>query len=43
MLSRQNEKDIAEIPRQYLEGLEFHFVDFASEVLDFALLDERGV
>lgn len=42
ILSRQNAKDIEEIPSQYLDGLIFHFVDLASEVLDFALLEETA-
>ena len=40
MLCSQNQKDIEEIPSQYLEGMTFHYVDSAAEVLDFALLDE---
>lgn len=40
VLSDQNRKDIEEIPSQYLEGMTFHYVVSASEVLDFALLDE---
>lgn len=43
MLSRKNEKDIKEIPSEYLEGMEFHFVDSAEEVLGFALLDEPAL
>ena len=43
MLSRKNEKDIKEIPSEFLEGMEFHFVDSAEEVLDFALLDEPAL
>lgn len=38
ILSERNRKDIDEIEEYYIEGLEFHFVDSASEVLDFALL-----
>lgn len=40
ILSSHNRKDIEEISSAYLEGMNFHFVDLASEVLDFALLDE---
>lgn len=43
MLSRKNEKDIKEIPSEYLEGMEFHFVDSAEEVLGFALLEEPAL
>ena len=38
VLCEKNRKAIEEIPLEYLEGLTFHFVDSASEVLDFALL-----
>jgi len=38
LLSRENEKDIAEIPDKYIEGLQFFYVDNMMEVLDFALL-----
>lgn len=41
MLSQDNKKDIDEINDMYLEGLTFHFVKEISEVLDFALLDEK--
>lgn len=40
VMSRQNQKDIEEINKEYIEGLSFHFVDRAEEVLKFALLDE---
>lgn len=40
VLCTKNRKDIEEIPSQYLEGLTFHYVDSAAEVLAFALLDE---
>ena len=42
MLSVQNEKDVQEIPEQYLTGLKFHFVERLQEVLDYALLDEKA-
>lgn len=41
ILSQENKKDIDEINDIYLEGLTFHFVREISEVLKFALLDER--
>ncbi|MBS2210665.1 endopeptidase La [Carboxylicivirga mesophila] len=41
ILSQENQKDIEEINNIYLEGLEFHFVKDVSEVLRFALLDEK--
>ena len=34
-----NECDIEEIDDMYLEGLTFHYVDTAAEVLQKALLD----
>lgn len=40
VLCEQNRKDIEEIPSKYLEGMTFHYVGSASEVLDFALLEE---
>lgn len=39
ILSRMNERDIEEIDDMYLEGLTFHYVDTAAEVLQKALLD----
>lgn len=42
VLSEKNRKDIEEIKPEYLDGLRFHFVGTVSEVLDFALLDERA-
>ncbi|MCU4163192.1 endopeptidase La [Carboxylicivirga caseinilyticus] len=41
ILSQDNKKDIDEINDIYLEGLTFHFVKEISEVLAFALLDEK--
>lgn len=38
MLCSKNRKDIEEIKPDYISGLNFHYVDAASEVLDFALL-----
>ena len=37
LLSRENEKDIEEIPEKYIRGLQFVYVDNMLEVLDFAL------
>ena len=34
-------KNIEEIPEMYLKGLSFHYVNDVSEVLNFALLDEK--
>jgi len=41
LLSRENEKDIDEIPEKYIRGLQFVYVDNMLEVLDFALLNEK--
>lgn len=38
MLCEKNRRDIEEIKSEYIEGLEFHFVESVSEVLEFALL-----
>lgn len=41
ILPSRNRKDVEEINAKYLEGLTFHFVDHASEVLNIALLVEK--
>ena len=41
ILSRENEKNIHDIPEQYVKGLTFHYVDTIEEVLSYALLDEK--
>ncbi|MDE6006377.1 MAG: endopeptidase La [Muribaculaceae bacterium] len=38
LLCEKNRKDIEEIKPEYLEGLEFKYVETAEEVLDYALL-----
>ncbi len=38
ILCNENEKDILEIPQDYLKGLSFHYVETVSDVLDYALL-----
>ena len=43
LLSKENERDIAEIPNQYIKGVEFVYVDNMLEVLDFALLKQKVV
>ncbi len=40
MLCDKNRKDIEEIKPEYIEGLEFKYVNTADEVLEFALLDK---
>ena len=41
MLSVDNKKDIDEIKPEYLKGLKFHYVSEMSEVLDYALLNQK--
>jgi ATP-dependent Lon protease len=41
MLPKENKKDIDEIPAHYLSGINFHYVDNISDVLSFALLNEK--
>ena len=38
ILCKENEKDILEIPQDYIKGLSFHYVETVSDVLDYALL-----
>lgn len=40
VLSKDNKKDIEEIPQVYLKGVTFHYVENVQEVWDFALTDE---
>lgn len=37
----ENKKDIEEIPEIYLQGVKFHYVEYVSEVFDFALLKQK--
>jgi ATP-dependent Lon protease len=41
ILCDSNQKDVEDIPKKYLEGLQFHYVKNMLEVLDIALLDEQ--
>jgi ATP-dependent Lon protease len=41
ILPNENRKDIEEIPAHYLNNLNFHYVGNISEVLNFALLNEK--
>ena len=41
IMCKDNQKDVDDIPEQYLKGLSFHYVSNMLEVLDFALLDEK--
>ena len=38
VLSAENRRDIEEIPARYIDGLDFHYVDTAMDVIDFALI-----
>jgi ATP-dependent Lon protease len=40
ILCKDNQKDIAEIEPEYIEGIRFHYVSRMGEVLDIALTDE---
>lgn len=41
VLSKENRKDIEEIPQRYLEGLQFHFVENVNDVICIALCEEK--
>lgn len=42
ILCKENERDILEIPEEYLKGLTFHYVEDIKQVTDLALLDEKA-
>jgi len=41
VLSKQNERDINEIKKEYLKGLKFHYVSEMSEVIDIAITNQK--
>lgn len=41
IISKDNEKNVLDIPERYVKGLKFHYVTTVKEVWDFALLDEK--
>ncbi len=41
LLSKQNERDINEIKKEYLKGLKFHYVSEMSEVIDIAVTNQK--
>lgn len=41
VICQDNRKDIEDIPAIYLEGVTFHYVEYVSQVFDFALLKEK--
>jgi ATP-dependent Lon protease len=40
IMCHENQKDVEDIPQQYLKGVSFHYVKNMLEVLDLALMDE---
>lgn len=42
VLCQENEKDIKEINEKYIKGLQFHFVNRISEVLDIAITKQKA-
>lgn len=42
ILCKENQKDIQDIPKNYLKGLKFHYVNDIMEVLDKALMKEKS-
>ena len=43
ILSKENERDLNDIKQEYVEGLNFHFVDNMLDVLELALEKEQNV
>ncbi|NNE97931.1 MAG: endopeptidase La, partial [Pyrinomonadaceae bacterium] len=43
IVSKENEKDLADVPEEILEDLDVHCVDMVDEVLEFALEDAQKV
>ncbi len=43
ILSKENRKNIEQIPPAYLEGISFHYVDRMEQVLDIAVRNSNGV
>lgn len=41
IMCHDNQKDVEDIPQNYLKGLQFHYIKNMLEVLDLALLDEK--
>ena len=41
IMCHENQKDVEDIPQQYLKGVKFHYVGRMLEVLDLALMDEK--
>ncbi len=43
ILCKDNKKHVAEIPKDYIEGLTFHYVDRMEEVLEKALMPKKDI
>ena len=43
VLSKRNKRDIEDIPARYLDGMNFHYVDTVSDVIDYAITDTPAV
>ncbi len=43
VLSKRNRRDIEDIPARYLDGMNFHYVDTVSDVIDYAITDTPAV
>ena len=41
IMCHENEKDVDDIPAQYLKGVKFYYVKNMLEVLDLALMEEK--
>ena len=41
ILSKQNQKDVLDINKKYIKDITFHYIDSLSEVVSFALLDDK--
>ena len=41
IMSTRNRRDVEEIEKQYIKGLQFHYVETVDEVLHMALLKEK--
>lgn len=40
IMCHENQKDVEDIPQQYLKGVKFHYVKNMLEVLDLSLMEE---
>ena len=42
IMSRENKRDIDDMPNRYPDGLNFHYVDSVEQVIDFAILEQAA-